>query len=66
MFENKNKVCVGGVVLAESLKVFQFLKIKTLLYYFKGLTGADLAITIVLLSQSMFENKNKVCVGVWC
>ena len=28
MFENKNKVCVGGVVLADSMKVFSFLKIK--------------------------------------
>ena len=28
MFENKNKVCVGGVVLADGMKVFSFLKIK--------------------------------------
>merc|ERR1711895_168430 len=44
---SKIKFVCGGVVLADSPKVFPFLKIKPLLYYFKGLSGAHLDITIV-------------------
>ena len=45
--KTKIKFVCGGVVLADSPKVFPFLKIKPLLYYFKGLTGAHLDINIV-------------------
>merc|ERR1711942_274631 len=43
----KIKFVCGGVVLADSPKVFPFLKIKPPLYYYKGLSGAHLDITIV-------------------
>ena len=61
---SKIKFVCGGVVLADSPKVFPFLKRKHFFYYFKGLTGVHLDITIVSLSQSLFDNKNKVCLGV--
>ena len=43
----KIKFVCGGLVLADSPKVFPFLKIKPPLYYYKGLSGAHLDITIV-------------------
>ena len=58
MFENKKKVCVEGVVLADSMKVFSFLKIKPPLYYYKGLSGAHLDITIVFtITANVWEQK---------
>ena len=45
--KRKIEFVFGGVVLAGSPKVFPFLKLKPLLYYFKVLTGAHLDITIV-------------------
>merc|ERR1711895_245186 len=45
--KTKIKFVCGGVVLADSPKVFPFLKIKPLPYYLKGLSGAHLDITIV-------------------
>ena len=59
----KMQLVFGGVVVADSPKVFPFLKIKYFFYYFKGVTGVHLDITIVLLSQSLFENKNKLVWG---
>ena len=54
----ENKVCFGGVVLADSMKVFLFLKIKPLLYYFKWLTGVHLDITIVVtISGNVWDQK---------
>ena len=62
MFENQNKSCVWGCGGSRQFEIFPFLKIKPPLYYYKGLSGAHLHITIVLLSQPMFENQNKSCV----
>ena len=56
----------GGVVLADSQKVFPFLKRKPFVYYFKGLTGAHLDITIVFTITANKNNKNKVCLGEGC
>ena len=54
----KIKFVFGGVVVADSRKVFPFLKIKPLLYYFKGLTGAHLDITIVFtITVNVCEQK---------
>ena len=54
----KIKFVFGGVVVADSWKVFPFLKIKPLLYYFKGLTGAHLDITIVFtITVNVCEQK---------
>ena len=47
IFENKNKICVWGCGASRQSEIFLFLKIKFLLYYFKGLTGVLLDITIV-------------------
>ena len=59
MLENKIEFVFGGVVLADSPKVFPFLKIKPLLYYFKGLTGAHLDITIVFtITANVSDQKN--------
>ena len=44
----------GGVVLADSPKVFPFLKIKPVFFYFKWLTGAHLDITIVFTITANF------------
>ncbi len=51
-FRPKIKFVCGGVVLADSQKLFSFLKIKLLLYYFKRLTGGHLEITIIFYYHS--------------
>ena len=48
MFENKHKVCVWGVVLADSPKVFPLPKMKPLPVLLKELSCVHLEITIVL------------------
>ena len=52
MFENKNKICVWGCGASRQSEIFLFLKIKLLLYYFKGLAGAHLDITIIFYYHS--------------
>ena len=52
IFENKNKICVWGCGASRQCEIFLFLKIKLLLYYFKGLTGVHLDITIIFYYQS--------------
>ena len=64
MFETKNVVSVWGCGGSRQSESISISKNKVFLHYFKGVTGVHLDITIVLLSQSLFENKNKVCVGV--
>ena len=52
MFVNKNKICVWGCGASRQSEIFLFLKIKLLLYYFKGLAGAHLDITIIFYYHS--------------
>ena len=52
MFVNKNKICVWGCGASRQCEIFLFLKIKILLYYFKGLAGAHLDITIIFYYHS--------------
>ena len=52
MFGNKNKICVWGCGASRQSEIVTFLKIKSLLYYFKGLTGVHLDITIIFYYQS--------------
>ena len=53
------------MVLADSPKVFPFLKIKPFLYYFKGLTGVHLDITIVFtITVNVWEQKQSLCGGM--
>ena len=62
------KFVFEGVVLADSLKVFPFLKIKRTLppplcITTKGYVEPIYTLRLFLLSQAMFENKNKI--SVW-
>ena len=52
MFENKNKICVWGCGANRQIEMFLFLKIKPLLYYFKGLIGANLDIAFIFYYDS--------------
>ena len=52
LFVNKNKICVWGCGASRQCEIFLFLKIKLLLYYFKGLAGAHLDITIIFYYHS--------------
>ena len=54
---------VWGCGGSRQSKSISFLKIKPLFYYFKGLTGAHLDITIVLTITVNVWEQNKVCVG---
>ena len=57
VWEQKQSLC-GGMVLADSPKVFPVLKRKPFLYYFKGLTGVHLDITIVFtITANVWEEK---------
>ena len=52
-------------MLADSQKVFPFLKRKPFVYYFKGLTGAHLDITIVFtITANVLDEKQRLCGGM--
>ena len=57
---------VWGCGASRQWRSISISKSKGFLYFFKGLSGAHLDITIVLSITANVWEENKVCVGVWC